>query len=103
MDAPGKELRRIEELLLRGRALLDAGRYLEAVSAADEALDIEPTYLRILGLKADALEHLGDKDAAERLRMQIRQIRREAWQRQVEAEVRGRHDLLGEAIRHEHL
>ena len=103
MDAPVKELGRVEELLTQGRTLLEAGRFAEAIAAADEALGIEPTYLRILTLKADASERLGDQDTAERLRMQVRQIRREAWQRQVEAEIRGHHDMMGEAIRHEHL
>lgn len=101
MDAPVNELQRLEELVNRGRSALEEGRIQDALAAADEALEIEPTYLRILALKADALEKQGDTETAEHLRTQVREIRREAWKRQVEAEVRGQHDLMGSAIRHE--
>lgn len=100
MDTPIKELQQMQTLQLQARELLEAGRPAEALAAAEAALAIEETNLRSLGLKADALEQLGQDEPAVQLRALIRQLKREAWQREVEAEIRGHHDLMGEAIRH---
>jgi len=101
MDAPIKELERLRALQRLGRERLEAGLPLEALAAAEEALGLEAANLPALALKADALERLQRAEEAAGLRERIRLLRRESWQREVEAELRGRHDLLGEAIRHE--
>lgn len=101
MDAPVKELQQMTQLQTQARKMLDAGRAAEALTAADAALALEPKNLRSLTLKAEALERLGETAPAEQLRLLIKQLKREAWQREVEAEIRGHHDLMGEAIRHE--
>jgi len=101
MDAPIKELERMQELLGLGRERLEAGHLPEALAAVEEALALEPGNLRSLTLKAEVLERMEQPAEAAALRERIRLLRREAWQREVEAEARGRHDLLGEAIRHE--
>ena len=103
MDAPVRELQRMDDLHRQGRERLAAGRPQDAIAAAEEALTLEPDNVRSLTLKADALEALGRDADLEALRQRIRLLRREAWQRAVEAELRGHHDLLGEAIRHEQL
>lgn len=103
MDAPVRELHRMDELHRQGRELLATGRPQEAAAAAEEALALESDNVRSLTLQADAWEALGQREDAEALRLRIRLLRREAWQREVEAEIRGHHDLLGEAIRHEQL
>jgi thioredoxin-like negative regulator of GroEL len=103
MDAPLKELERLRALHQEARRLLDASRPADARDAAQQALALEADNPRSLALLAEALERLGEAEPAQRLRLQIRQIRRDTWQRQVEAEARGQHDLLGQAIRHEKL
>jgi Flp pilus assembly protein TadD len=103
MDAPVKELERIERLQREGREHLAAARLDEALAAAEQALALEAKNLRSLSLKADVLERLQRAEEAGRLRTLVRQLKHEAWERQVEAELRGRHDLMGEAIRHEKL
>lgn len=103
MDAPVKELERIEALQRQARELLDAGRLDEALAATEAALQLEAQNLRSLALKADVLEHMGKVEQGHQLRTLIKHLKREAWQREVEAEIRGHHDLMGEAIRHEQL
>ncbi|HKI99646.1 MAG TPA: hypothetical protein VKB51_14320 [bacterium] len=103
MDAPVKDLERIEALQQEGRQRLDAGQPAEALRAVEQALVLEPKNLRSLTLKADVLESLHKDDAAQQMRALVKQIKREQWQREVEAEVRGHHELMGEAIRHEKL
>ncbi len=103
MDSPVKELQRMRERQEQAAALLGEGRHPEALAAVDEALTIEEQNTRSLSLKADILGAMGRGEEAERLRALVRQLRKEAWRRQVEAEIRGHHDLWGEAIRHENL
>jgi tetratricopeptide (TPR) repeat protein len=103
MDAPIKDLERMEALQRQGRELLDAGRLDEALAATEAALELEVQNLRSLALKADVLERLGKAKEVLQLRAVIKHLKREAWQREVEAEIRGHHDLMGEAIRHEQL
>jgi Flp pilus assembly protein TadD len=103
MDAPLKELERMQTLQEQARTLLEQGQPQAALAAAEDALALEPQNVRSLTLKAEALEGLGQAEPAEQLRALVKQLKRDAWQRQVEAEVRGRHDLMGEAIRHEKL
>jgi len=103
MDAPLKELERMQALQRQGRKLLEAGQLPEAMAAVEEALALERDNVRSLTLQADVLERMDRTEEAAALRQRIRLLRREAWQREVEAELRGRHDLLGGAIRHEQL
>jgi Flp pilus assembly protein TadD len=103
MDAPLKELERMEALQAQARTLLEQGQPQAALAAAEDALALEPRNVRSLLLKAEALEGVGQAEPAEQLRALVKQLKHDAWQRQVEAEVRGRHDLMGEAIRHEKL
>lgn len=101
MDAPTKELQRLLALQRESRAELEAGRPAAALALAEDALALEADNVRSLALKADALEALGRSEEALQLRAVVKQRKRESWQREVEAEIRGHHDLLGEAIRHE--
>lgn len=101
MKAPVKELQQMQQLQQQARQHLEAGHAAEALGAVQAALALEETNLRSLTLKVEALEALGRTDEAGKLRTLVRQLRREAWQRDVEAEIRGHHDLMGEAIRHE--
>jgi Tfp pilus assembly protein PilF len=103
MDAPVKELERLQALQKQAHERLEAGQLDEALASVEEALAIEAKNLRSLALKADVLERKGQAEEAGRLRLIAKQLKREAWERQVEAELRGKHDLMGEAIRHEKL
>lgn len=97
------DLERIAQLQHAAHGHLDAGRPSEALDAVEQALALEPQNVRSLALKADVLERMGQAEEATQLRALVKQLKREAWQREVEAEARGHHDLMGEAIRHEKL
>lgn len=103
MDAPISELKQIKELQEQARNGLTSGSLQEALTAVDEALAVEAQNTRSLDLKADILEKMGQDGEAESLRQRVKQLKREAWQRKVEAEARGKHEVMGEAIRHEKL
>ncbi len=103
MDAPISELKRIKELQEQARNELTSGSFKEALAAVDEALAVEAQNTRSLDLKADILEKLGQDGEADALRQRVKQLKREAWQRKVEAEARGGHEVMGGATRHEKL
>lgn len=103
MDAPVKELERMKALWEEGRRLLEHGQLDEALAIANEALAIEEINEHTLTLKAKILEKLGKAKQAEQLRLLVKQIQKEAWQKKVEAEARGQHELMGESVRHEKL
>jgi Flp pilus assembly protein TadD len=100
MDAPIRELERIEAQCRQGRQHLAAGRLAEALAAAQAAQALEAGNVRALALEADVLHALGRLEEAWQRRRLLRMLKRQAWQRMVEAEIRGQHLLMGEATRH---
>jgi Flp pilus assembly protein TadD len=103
MDAPIEELRKIQQLQEAARALLEAGKLDEALQRVEEALALEAQNLKTLTLKAEIHEGRGELELAGRLRQQVKMRKREIWQGQVEAEIRGQHEMLGGPIKHETL
>ncbi len=103
MDAPVKELARINALLEQARTALEDGRADATLDDARHVLALDPKNIKAYRLMGDAYEALGKPQDAERMRAQEKVIKRDAWQRQVEAEVREQHEMMGEAIRHERL
>jgi Flp pilus assembly protein TadD len=101
MDSPVKDLARIGALLTQARERLAVGSAAEAEASVLEAAALDPRNAQVLDLLAEIHAQAGQPDRARREREQAKQLRREAWQRQVEAEARGHHELLGEPIRHE--
>lgn len=100
MDTP-TDLEQLKGLWATARRHLEAGRPEEAEEAAREALRLEENAPKTLDLLADVVEARGRTEEAEQLRARAKALRKEAWARQVEAELRGGHETLGEAIRHE--
>lgn len=101
MDAGSRELERLKELQREGRRLIDQGRLEQASRNLDEALALEERNARTIELMALLAEKQGDAAKAERLQAQAQQYRKEARQREIEAEIRGHHELWGEPGRHE--
>lgn len=99
MDAPVKELERLRALQAATRERQEAGDLDDALAAVEEALALEPSNTTSLTLKAGLLEEMGETEAADTLRRQVKQLKRELWQRQVEAEARGQHEIMGKATR----
>jgi Tfp pilus assembly protein PilF len=101
MDAPVKDLERIRVLLQGARERLEAGVYAEAEHQAREALQLDPYSPRPADLLAEIARAAGHPEMAQRHAALAKHLREEAWKRDVEAEARGHHDLMGEPTRHE--
>ena len=101
MRPPLEDLENIRKLQEETKRLLDASHVEEALETINEALTVESNNVGTLSLKADVLERLERVEEAEALLFRIKELKREAWQRQVEAEARGQHEIFGTAIRHE--
>jgi hypothetical protein len=69
----------------------------------EEAIAVEEMDLKSLTLKAEILEGKGEAELARQVRLLVKMRKREIWQGQVEAEIRGQHEMLGGVIRHEKL
>ncbi len=86
-----------------GLTRLEAGQVQAALASGEEALALESQKARALRLKAEILDRRWQAEQAMQLRAQVKQMRKTAWPGQVEAEIRGQHEMMGEAIRHETL
>ena len=101
MDGLGKDLEAFRQRVQEARAAIEAKRWSEAKHALEAALSIDPLEPRPYDLLASVMEGLHDPDQAEALRRRAKTLRQERWQREVEAEVRGQHELIGGPARHE--
>jgi len=101
MDTPLKELEAFRRHLESAQRAADEGRWNDAKGALEQAAAIDPLHPKPLEALADVMAHLHDPDLADSLRQRAKTLRQEQWQRQVEAEIRGQHELTGNAARRE--
>jgi len=101
MDSPRKDLEAYRARLVEARLAIEASRWAEAKPLLVAAIAIDPLEPAAYELLAKVMDGLHDPDEAEALRRRAKIIRQEKWQREVEAEVRGRHELIGGPARHE--
>lgn len=101
MDAPVKELEALRTLLEQAGRLLDEAQWTHAQHLLEQAVAIDEKDPRACELMARACAGLNRAEEAETHRNRARALRRAAWQAQVEAEARGKHELLGEKVRRE--
>ena len=95
------EFHHLEDLLHDAHAHLDAQRWEAAATLLREAIALDPLAAKPLELMAQAQEGLGLAVEAEKSRKLARATREEQWKRSVEAELRGRHELVGSVVKHE--
>ena len=103
MESPAKILEQISVLLEEAREMMASGQHDQAREKALEAIALDPRHLKSHRVLVTVLESAGLEKEAEAARGVMEDIRKENWKRQVEAEIRSRHEMLGEAIRHESL
>lgn len=95
MESHGKVIEQMKALREESSQLLAGGKVDEALIKVEEALALEENNRKSLTLKADILEKKGDSKEAEILRERVKLIKKEAWQKKVEAEARGHHEVMG--------
>lgn len=101
MDSIGKHLEGFRAHLAQARQDIEERRWAEAQAALEAAMQIDPLEPKPYELLATVMDGLHDPDEADALRLRAKTLRQEKWQREVEAEVRGQHDLIGGPARHE--
>jgi hypothetical protein len=101
MDAPVKELREIETLLGRARTEIATQKWDMSEKTLGEVLKRDMHNADAHDLMAEIAHGRKDIAGEQRWRASANAIRKSAWQRQVEAEVRGHHEVFGEPGRHE--
>lgn len=90
----------VKKLLAQAKTALEQGCLAEAETAAREAGRIDPVNPVPLEVLARVLEAQGRHETAEEAAKQAKALRKAAWKRQVEAELRGQHEWMGSSIRH---
>ena len=95
MESHGKVIEKMKALREESSQLLAAGQMDDALIKVEEALAMEENNQNSLTLKADILEKKGDSKEAETLRARVKLIKKEVWQKKVEAEARGQHEVMG--------
>jgi Tfp pilus assembly protein PilF len=103
MDSPAQDLKLIRARLEEARRAIEARLWSEAKRALEAAMALDPFEPGPHELMAAVMEGLHDPDAAETFRRRAKALRQERWQREVEAEIRGQHELMGGPRRHETL
>lgn len=101
MEAPTRALKAIQEWMDTGRKEIAGGRWDKAEAAIRQALELDEHNAACFDLMATLFEAQGKEPQAAEWREKAKHVRRDAWQRQVEAEARGHHEMLGGPSRHE--
>jgi Tfp pilus assembly protein PilF len=101
MDSPKNILRKVSTLLDSARERIAAEEWDAAQAELEAALKLDEHNAAIYDAMADLFEAKGGAGKSAQWREKAQLQRKQAWQRQVEAEARGHHDLLGEPGRHE--
>jgi Tfp pilus assembly protein PilF len=101
MHTPQQILAEVEALLQEAKNSSAGQDWETAQQAIEAALKLDENNPPAYDAMAECLEARGEAGQAEAWRERAKLVRKQAWQRQVEAEARGHHDLLGEPSRHE--
>ena len=101
MDSPQKTLAEIAALHDRAREAIAEKQFVEGQDALAQALSLDENHAPSYDLMAELFEAQENAEEARTWHDKARAVRRQAWQRQVEAEARGHHDMLGKPGRHE--
>jgi len=101
MDSTTKDLEQFRERVAAAQACLERQEWEDARRALDAAIAIDPLQPKPFDLMADVLSHLNRGEQSEAFRTRAKLLRQEQWKRQVEAEIRGQHELIGAPARHE--
>jgi Tfp pilus assembly protein PilF len=101
MKSTSKELEAFRARLNDAEASMRREDWAAALSALDAAAAIDPLQPKPLDLRAQVFDRLHREEEADRQRALAKTLRHEQWKRQVEAEIRGQHELMGGPSRHE--
>ena len=101
MDAPVKDLESMKILLENAKKLLIERDYKGAEAGAREVLELDPHSVKAFKLLGDIYEAIGHITEAKQHRKMAEEIKKERWMRQVESEIRGKHEILGTPLRRE--
>lgn len=101
MKTPNKELNAVKAFLQTAQRKIAEGAWEEAEKAAREALRLDENHAAPYLVMGEVLEAQGKAAEAGEWRDKAERVRKEAWQKQVEAEARGHHEVLGTPGRHE--
>ena len=97
----GDQLAHVETLIHETRLQLDAGHWEEAAGLSAQAVELDPENALPYQLLAESHERMGHEAEAAKYRDVAKAKREAQWKRNVEAEIRGRHELMGGVVRHE--
>ena len=101
MNSPMQVLQHVGALLKDAHGHIAAKQWDTARTAIEAALKLDENNASAYEAMAELSEAQGDAGKCAQWRDKSQLARKQAWQRQVEAEARGHHDLLGETSRHE--
>ena len=101
METPIKEIEHRKQLLEEARLHLAEGKLDMARKLALEAIPLDEFCAQSFELLAEISDLERHSDEAAQWRQKAKDVRYEVWKKGVEAEVRGHHDVLGTAVRHE--
>jgi Tfp pilus assembly protein PilF len=101
MDTTAVELAAFRERISAAEACIEKQDWEAARQALEAAIAIDALQPKPFDLMAGVLAKQQRGDEAEQFRARAKVLRQEQWQRQVEAEIRGQHELIGGPARHE--
>ena len=101
MESPKQILQKVNTLLEAARERVAAEDWGAARVDIEAALKLDDHGAATYDAMANLFEAKGEAEKYAQWREKAQLVRKQAWQRQVEAEARGHHDLLGEPGRHE--
>lgn len=101
MTTPSEEVRTFTGLMQAARDFIDQKRWNDALDVLKKATELDRLHPGPYEHLGTVYEALGQPEEARFYRSRAKAIREEIWKREVEAEIRGHHEMIGEASRHE--
>ncbi|MDH4121463.1 MAG: tetratricopeptide repeat protein [Deltaproteobacteria bacterium] len=101
MDVPVKELEQINGWMEQARTLESQKKWNEAREVLEKVLAIDPRNDKAFEHLGRVYDGLGDAQKGASFHARAKSLREEKWEREVEAEMRSHHEVIGEPNRRE--
>jgi len=101
MGSPAADYQKLKDLMAEAKGHIANKDWKQAIAVLDAAVTLDTKFDHPHDLLAVVYDNLNEAEKAQHQRQIAKNLRKEHWEREVEADIRSHHDMMGEMIRHE--